>query len=154
MVRSEQRVFVRSGELIVGVLTGVSRPHEIGRGMPTRRMQRFNDFASCWKRWLDWPGWNRSTRWNVGQAMNKRARRIPNYDRRLTRPLKLADGTWLKTIKDAADYFAKQFSTVTAWGPLEIAVEMLITAGESGKRDDIDAATKQVEIVLRGRRLI
>jgi hypothetical protein len=41
-----------------------------------------------------------------------------------------------------------------AWGPLEIAVEMLITAGESGKCDDIDAATKQVEIVLRGRRLI
>ena len=80
--------------------------------------------------------------------------RSPNYDRRLTRPIKLADGTWLKTIKDAADYFAKQFSTVTAWGPLEIAVEMLITAGESGKRDDIDAATKQVEIVLRGRRLI
>jgi hypothetical protein len=86
--------------------------------------------------------------------MNKRARRSPNYDRRLTRPIKLGDGTWLKTIKDAADYFAKQFSTVTAWGPLEIAVEMLITAGESGKRDDIEAATEQVEIVLRGRRLI
>ena len=86
--------------------------------------------------------------------MNKRARRSASYDRRLTRPIKLADGTWLKTIKDAADYFAKQFSTLTAWGPLETAVEMLITAGESGKRDDIEAATEQVEIVLRGRQLI
>ena len=86
--------------------------------------------------------------------MNKRARRSSNYDRRLTRPIKLADGTWLKTIKDAADYFAKEFASVTAWGPLETAVEMLITAGESGKRDDVEAATEQVEIVLRERRLI
>jgi hypothetical protein len=85
--------------------------------------------------------------------MNKRARRSPNYDRRLTRPIKLGDGTWLKTIKDAADFFAKEFATVTAWGPLEITIELLITAGESGKRDDVEAATEQVEIVLRGRRL-
>ena len=44
-----------------------------------------------------------------GEAMNKRARRSANYDRRLARPIKLADGTWLKTIKDAADFFAKDF---------------------------------------------
>ena len=70
MVRSERRVFVRSGELIFGVLnrathgpeswswflTGVSRPHDIGRGTPTRKDAAFDDFASCWKRWLDWAG--------------------------------------------------------------------------------------------------
>ena len=86
--------------------------------------------------------------------MNKRARRSPNYERRLARPINLADGTQLKTLKHAADFFAKQFATVTRWGPLEIAIEMLIVAGESGKRDDIAAATEQVEIVLRGRRLM
>ena len=63
--------------------------------------------------------------------MNKRARRSPNYDRRLTRPIKLADGTWLKTIKDAADFFAKEFATVTAWGPLEIAIERPIERSNS-----------------------
>jgi len=84
----------------------------------------------------------------------KRARRSANYERHLSRPINLADGTRLKTLKDAADFFAKQLSTVTAWGPLEIAIERLITAGESGKRDDVEAATEQVEIVLRGRRLM
>ena len=44
--------------------------------------------------------------------MNKRARRSPNVERHLARPIKLADGTWLKTIKDAADFFAKEFATV------------------------------------------
>ena len=72
---------------------------------------------------------------NWTQAMkNKRARRSPNYDRRLTRPIQLADGTRLKTLKDAADFFGNQFSTVTRWGPLEIATEMLIAAGQTGKR--------------------
>jgi len=85
---------------------------------------------------------------------NKRARRSPNYDRKLTRPITLADGTRLKTLKDAADFFGNQFSTVTHWAPLEIAIEMLIAAGQSGKRADIAAATDQVEIVLRGRRLL
>ena len=85
---------------------------------------------------------------------NKRARRSPNYDRRLTRPIQLADGTRLKTLKDAVDFFGNQFSTVTRWGPLEIATEMLIAAGQTGKRKDIAAATEQVEIVLRERRLL
>jgi hypothetical protein len=85
---------------------------------------------------------------------NKRARRSPNYDRRLTRPIKLADGTRLAMIKDAANFFAKEFMTVTRWAPLEIANQLLITAGQSGKRDDIAAATEQVEIVLRERGLL
>jgi hypothetical protein len=60
----------------------------------------------------------------------------------------------LMTLKDAADFFAKQFTTVTAWGPLETAIKRLIITGESGKRTDIAEATERVEIVLRGRRLI
>jgi len=70
MVRSERRVFVRSGELIVGVLnrathgpeswswflTGVSRPHDIWQGYADTEGAAFDGFASCWKRWLDWAG--------------------------------------------------------------------------------------------------
>ena len=77
---------VHSGELIVGVLnrphTGRtvgrgsdrhSRPHDIGRGTPTREDAAFDDFASCWKRWLDWAG--------LEQVVP--LQRTPNYDRRL-----------------------------------------------------------------------
>jgi hypothetical protein len=70
LARSERRVFVRSGELIVGVLnrathgleswswflTGVSRPHDIWQGHGDTEDAAFDDFASCWKRWLDWAG--------------------------------------------------------------------------------------------------
>ena len=70
MVRSEQRVLVRSGELIVGVLnrathgpdswswflTGVSRPHDIWQGYADTEDAAFDDFASCWNRWLGWAG--------------------------------------------------------------------------------------------------
>ncbi len=70
MVRSERRVLVRSGELIVGVLnrathgpdswswflTGVSRPHDIWQGYADTEDTAFDDFASCWNRWLDWAG--------------------------------------------------------------------------------------------------
>ena len=44
--------------------------------------------------------------------MNKRARRSANYDRRLARPIKLCGRHVVKTIKDAADFFAKEFATV------------------------------------------
>jgi hypothetical protein len=47
-----------------------------------------------------------------------------------------------------------QVHPVTKKDTLEIAIERLITACESGKRDEIAKATEQVEIVLRGRRLL
>jgi hypothetical protein len=70
MVRSERRVFVHSGELIVGVLdrathgpeswswflTGVSRPHDIWQGYADTEDAAFDGFASCWTRWLDSAG--------------------------------------------------------------------------------------------------
>ena len=62
--------------------------------------------------------------------MNKRARSA-NYDRRLARPIKLCGRHVVKTIKDAADFFAKEFATVTAWGPLEIAIERPIERSNS-----------------------
>ena len=60
----------------------------------------------------------------------------------------------LTTLKDAADVLANRFATVTKWDTLEIAIEQLIAAGDSGKRSDIMRATEQIEIVLRGRWLM
>jgi len=90
---------------------------------------------------------------NGHEAMRGPLRRI-NYDRKLPRSIKLADGTRLTTLKDAADVLANRFATVTKWDTLEIAIERLITAGDSGKRSDIMRATEQIEIVLRGRWLM
>ena len=72
MVRSERRVFVRSGELIVGVLNRATHGPESWSWFLDRRFAAarqfpggvtlategaaFDGFASCWKRWLDWAG--------------------------------------------------------------------------------------------------
>jgi hypothetical protein len=76
MVRSERRVFVRSGKPIVGVLatqgpeiwllTGVSRPHGIWQGTPTRSMQRSTASRRVGSGGSIGPGWNRSCRCNAG----------------------------------------------------------------------------------------
>ena len=111
MVRSERRVFVRSGELIVGVLnrathgpeswswfmTGVSRPHDedfVWRGhrLETEE-QAFAALASWWTRWLDWAGLEQVVPLHAEEArMTKHPRRAPNYDRKLARQVALADG--------------------------------------------------------------
>ena len=86
--------------------------------------------------------------------MSKRPRRSPNYDRKLARRIKLADGKRILTLRDAADLFAKRLSTVKRWRLLELAIERLIAAAESGKRDKVKAATDAIECVLRARRLL
>ena len=72
--------------------------------------------------------------------MSKTPRR-PNYDRKLSRRIVLADGRVLVTLQDAADLNAQEFSTVMAWGALETAIERLLAA-TSGTHVDIEAATR------------
>jgi hypothetical protein len=81
-------------------------------------------------------------------------RRAPNYDRRLTRRIVLDDGTRIMTLRDAANLFAERFATAKSWRLLEIAIERLIAAAESAKRDKVKAATDAIERVLRARRLL
>ena len=59
-------------------------------------------------------------------------------------------GTRLATLRDATNLFAERFATVKRWRVLEIAIERLINAAESGKRDNVKAATDAIERVLRG----
>ena len=64
----------------------------------------------------------------------------------------LDDGTKLvTTLRDAAILFAERFATVKRWRLLEIAIERLIAAAESGKRDAVKIATDAIEGVLRAR---
>jgi len=73
MVRSERRIGVRSGELVVGMLsrethgpehwlwalTGVHRPddeHFVWHGEAETEQQAFEALERCWSQWLAWAG--------------------------------------------------------------------------------------------------
>ena len=83
--------------------------------------------------------------------MTKAPLRAPNCDRKLTRRIVLDDGTKLVTLRDDALLFAERFATVKRWRLLELAIERLIAAAESGKRDAVKIATDAIEGVLRAR---
>ena len=84
----------------------------------------------------------------VGKLRARRRRNAPNYDRKLARRITLADGTKLITLRDAANLFATQFATVKTWRLLELAIERLMAAAESAKRDTVKIATNSIERVV------
>ena len=86
--------------------------------------------------------------------MTKASLRAPNYDRRLSRRIVLDDGTRITSLREAANLFAERFATVTSWRLLELAIERLIAAAESSKRDTVKIATDSIERVLRARRFL
>ena len=174
MVRSERRVFVRSGELIVGVLnrathgpeswswfmTGVSRPHDedfVWRGhrLETEE-QAFAALASWWTRWLDWSGLEQVVPLHAEEEwVTKHPRQAPSYDRKLARHVVLADGRRLRTLKDAADLLVDVFGSVNPRShALDHAITLLMQAATTGARYDAEAATDAIERVLRDRRLL
>ena len=174
MVRSERRVFVRSGELIVGVLnrathgpeswswfmTGVSRPHDedfVWRGhrLETEE-QAFAALASWWTRWLDWSGLEQVVPLHAEEEwVTKHPRQAQSYDRKLARHVVLADGRRLRTLKDAADLLVDVFGSVNPRShALDHAIALLMQAATTGARYDAEAATDAIERVLRDRRLL
>ena len=78
-----------------------------------------------------------------------------NYSRRFARPITLADGTRLFTLKDAADLLTgERFVGVTKWAALKHAIKLVLEAGDHGRRHRLKAAADQIEIVLRARGLL
>ena len=75
-----------------------------------------------------------------------------NYKRKLARPLTLADGTKLVTLRDAANGLLDAANVRS--GGLDNAIRLLLTAAETGKRADIAAATAAIERVLSDRCLL
>jgi hypothetical protein len=78
-----------------------------------------------------------------------------SWDKPLARQLLLNDGQMLVTLRDAARVFAGRLDAPKGAPPLESAIELLLKAASiSGKREDIEAATDQVAIVLGQRKLL
>ena len=78
-----------------------------------------------------------------------------NFQRNLTRTITLADGRHLKSLDDARTVLPDVFGSVNARsGALDHAVPFLLLAAETGKRDDVAAATELTERVLRDCRLL
>ncbi len=78
--------------------------------------------------------------------------RGPNWSTKLTRSLTLKDGTNLVTLADARDVLRQYLSTEVEDGALSQALRLLLTAAKTGSLANREAATDQVESVLRWRR--
>ena len=80
-------------------------------------------------------------------------RRRESFDRRLARPLVLADRRRLITLKHASDVLLDVFGSVNAKShALDHAIALLMQAATIGARYDVEAAA--IERVLRDRRLL
>lgn len=74
------------------------------------------------------------------------------WDSKLPRPIVLKDGRKLVTLSDLRAVVVT-FSGVIRDDALERGLELLLKAGESGKKKDIKAAADQLVIVLRMRQM-
>jgi hypothetical protein len=77
----------------------------------------------------------------------------PGWSAPLTRSLTLKDGTKLVTLADARAILIEHFASVSQSDSVARAIELTLKAADSGAFEDRKAATDQVAIVLRGRRL-
>ena len=77
----------------------------------------------------------------------------PNFKRNLARTITLANGQKLKSLDDARTVLLDVFGNARS-GALDHAIRFLLLAAETGKRDDVAAATELTERVLRDRRLL
>ena len=71
---------------------------------------------------------------------------------KITRPITLFDGTELVTLGDAVQALINNFAGVEP-ASIEPTIALVVKADNSRKAADIDAATKQIELVLRTRKL-
>jgi hypothetical protein len=76
-----------------------------------------------------------------------------NFQRNLTRTITLTDGEQVKSLHDARTVLLDVPVNARS-GALDHAIRFLLLAAETGKRDDVAAATEPTERVLRDRRLL
>ena len=86
-------------------------------------------------------------------GLARSSHRALNFQRNLTRTITLADGRHLKSLHDARTVLL-DVSVNARSGALDHAIRFLLLAAETGKRDDVAAATELAERVLRDRRLL
>jgi hypothetical protein len=76
------------------------------------------------------------------------------WNKNLSRPLVLKDGQRLETLSDVRGLFINHFPNLKQGAPLAHASVLLLKAAETGQRADIEAATEQIERVLRSNRIM
>jgi hypothetical protein len=86
-------------------------------------------------------------------GLAKSSHRALNFQRNLTRSITLADGRHMKSLHDARTVLL-DVSVNARSGALDHAIRFLLLAAETGKRDDVAAATELTERVLRDRGLL
>ena len=74
------------------------------------------------------------------------------WSRRLSRPVKLASGIELVTLRDAAEFVRDNLRGVVESSVLEHICELLLAAAECGRVEDCHRATEEVELLLKQRR--
>jgi hypothetical protein len=68
----------------------------------------------------------------------------PEYDRKLSRTLTLADGGKLRTLRDAANVLTgERFATVTKWAALEAAIELHMVVKDAAESETRGAVLQQ-----------
>ena len=85
-------------------------------------------------------------------GLARSSRRVLNFQRDLTRTITLTDGRQVKSLHDARTVLLDVFNARS--GALDHAIRFLLLAAETGKRDDVAAATELTERVLRDRGLM
>jgi hypothetical protein len=70
------------------------------------------------------------------------------WDQKLARPLFLHDGRKLTTLREAVDVVLS-LPSARDYSVSDLAIEVLSEAERSGKRTDLEAATKLVALALR-----
>ena len=86
-------------------------------------------------------------------GLARSSHRALNFQRNLTRTITLTDGRQVKSLHDARTVLLDVSANARS-GALDHAIRLLLTAAETGKRDDIAAATTAIERVLRVGRLL
>ena len=81
-------------------------------------------------------------------ALRKKTSHAMGWDQKLARPLVLYDGRQLTTLRDAVDVVLN-LRGGRDYSVTDFAVEVLSEAERSGKRADVEAATKLIAFALR-----
>jgi hypothetical protein len=76
------------------------------------------------------------------------------WSAKLSTPINLKDGRELVTLSDARACLIRHFDNVVRSAPLAHAIELLMVAAETAKPADRQAATVQIQVVLRSRGLL
>jgi hypothetical protein len=101
------------------------------------------------------PVWNQALRGAYQITVSTIPRsKSGGWTAKLSSSIALKDGRELVTLSDARACLIRHFDNVVRSAPLAHAIELLIAATESSKKADREAATVQIQVVLRSRGLL